>query len=283
MKRLASFAVIVVVCLAAVPGMNPVSVSMAPPPPLRSREVPSEADFRSLLQSDPIAALEASLARHRRDVRGYFCILQKQETLAGKLGQVEVIRNAVREDPFAVYLKWEQGGGSAAATLYAHGENAGRMRVKTRFLLETNTDPNSVLARGSSRYSIEDAGIANGTLRTIRAWQAARDRGQLQATYLGVQAVPELGGRECHLIQRICHPPEVDNFRMADPETRDPARYAQEAFTSVIVYLDCETWQQVGSVLRKADGSLLAAYWFRDIVLNPAFDPDQFRPAVLKR
>ena len=60
---------------------------------------------------------------------------------------------------------------------------------------------------------------------------------------------------------------------MADPERRDPAQHPLEAFTAITIYLDCETWLQTGSVLTKADGSLMAAYYFRDVKINPAFDP----------
>jgi len=81
-------------------------------------------------------------------------------------------------------MHWEQGGGSAKATLYIRGENGGRMKVKTKFLLTTDTDPNGMIPKSSSRYSIEDAGIYNGMLRTHRAWKASRDAGTLSVEYL---------------------------------------------------------------------------------------------------
>ena len=191
-----------VICLAAAPATRPVIHTDVALEIVGEGRVPTPAEFEELLKRDPVAALDASLARFKRDVRGYQCILQKQECLGGKLGKVEIIRHAVREEPYAVYMFWEQGAGSAAATLYVRGENGGRMKVKTTYFIEANTDPNGLLARASSRYSIEDAGIYHGTLRTWRAWKAARERGELSVDYLGRQKVPELGNRECFVIRR---------------------------------------------------------------------------------
>jgi hypothetical protein len=274
---------VILICLAAVPAVRPVVGSAAAAPEsIGEGRIPSDAEFAELVQRDPIAVLDASLARYKRDIRGYHCILQKQECLGRRLGKVEVIRHAVREEPFAVYMFWEQGAGSAAATLYVRGENGGRMRVKTTYFVEANPDPNGPIARSSSRYSIEDAGIYNGTLRTYRAWKAARDQGHWHVEYLGRQTIPELG-RECYVLKRTCNPPDIDNFRMADTERRDPAQHPLEAFTTITIYLDCETWLQTGSVLTKADGSLMGAYYFREVKINPAFEADQFRPAILHK
>jgi hypothetical protein len=245
--------------------------------------IPSAIEFDSLVASDPIAAIAAGLARFERDVRGYSCMLHKQERINGDLGNVERIRHAVREQPFAVSMEWLQGGGSAKAALYIRGENGGRMKVKTRFLIVTDTDPNGILARNSSRYSIEDAGIANGMRRTLRAWQAARDAGTMAVQYLGRAAIPELGGRECHCLARTCQPLEVDNFQMSDPIMRSAADSPKDAFAKVTIYLDTETWMQIGTRIDREDGSLTAAYWFQDVVINPLFAAEQFSPLILKK
>ncbi|CAN5212102.1 hypothetical protein BH11PLA2_BH11PLA2_02220 [soil metagenome] len=283
LKRLAALIVVTAVCLAAIPAVRtrpPVTASTTDSVP--DSRVSTSTEFEKLLTTDPVAVLEASLARFQREVRGYSCILQKQESLAGKPGAVEVIIHAVREEPFAVYMFWEQGEGSAKATLYVRGDNGGRMKVKTRFLV-LDTDPNGILPRKSSRYSIEDAGIANGTRRSLRAWRAAREAGTLNVTYLGKQAIPELNGRECHVLKRVCTPAEVDQFRMTDPGIRNPNEFPHEAFSTITIMLDTETWMQIGSVLHRADGSLLGAYYFRDVVVNPAFAADQFTPGILKK
>ncbi len=282
MIRAILFLPVVLLCMAAVPA-TPVAVSAGPrSEPASLGRVPSVSEFEHMLQTNPVAAFEASLARLQRDVRGYTCVLQKQERLGGKLSEVDIIRHAVREEPFATTMHWEQGGGAAKATLYVRGENGGRMKVKSKYFITTNTDPNGVLPRNSSRYSIEDAGIHHGTLRTYRKWKTACDRGDLQVEYQGRKTVPELGGRECYVLQRTIPAGEVDNFRMADREPRSAKDFPNEAFTQVTIYFDCETWLQTGSVIQRADGSLMGAYWFRDVVVNPMFSPTQFTPAVLQ-
>jgi len=51
----------------------------------------------------------------------------------------------------------------------------------------------------------------------------------------------------------------------------------------VRIYLDAERWLQLGSELYRADGHLLASYYFRDVNLQPAFAPDEFTAEGLKR
>lgn len=277
-KRLLCLIPIFAVCLAAAPEEGSQAHGEAAVPHIaRNRQIVTPVEFEALLKTDPIAALEASLTRFERDVRGYSCILQKQETLGGKLGSVEVIRHAVREEPFAAYFSWEQGGGSAKASLYVAGDS-GVMHVKTR-LGVIQLAPS--MGKSTSRYSIEDAGIYNASLRTLKAWKACHENGSLTLEYRGRETVPELNNRECHVVHRICNPPEVDNFRRVDPIRRDAASYPREAFGSVTLYFDCETMMQVGSVLWKPDGKLYGSYYFKDVKLNPTFTSGQFTPAFL--
>jgi outer membrane lipoprotein-sorting protein len=140
-----------------------------------------------------------------------------------------------------------------------------------------NVDPDGALSRSTARYSLADFGFVGNTLRTVRAWKAARDAGRLQVEYRGVQPIPECGGRACHLLVRTCDPPEVDNFSLADRGVRDPARFPAEAQTTIRLMLDAETWLQVGSEATHADGTRIGEYFFRDIVLNPSFPPGEFR------
>ena len=60
--------------------------------------------------------------------------------------------------------------------------------------------------------------------------------------------------------------------------TGNPSEKPQDAFSSVKVMIDAETWLQLGSELRRADGELVGMYYFRDVELNPTFGPDQFNP-----
>ena len=275
MARTLFIALVLVVCLAAAPSSQlryaPAALGVAP----TAGELPTDAEFANLLKADIVRGLEAVLARSRRDVRGFTATMQKQELAGG----VEVVRVAVREEPFAVRMVWEKGATgltSPTETLYVRGENQGRTRAKTRFLT-LDVDVNSAASRGAARYSIADSGFANATLRTLRAWKASRDAGTLRTEYLGTKPIPECGNRVCHVVRRTCDPAEVDNYGLAEPGTRDPKRFPKEAIRTVTLMFDVETWLQVGSDVRHADGSLIGAYYFRDVVANPDFGPNQFR------
>ena len=62
-----------------------------------------------------------------------------------------------------------------------------------------------------------------------------------------------------------------------------PAQRPQDAFAEVTLMFDAETWLQVGSVQRDANGELVGSYYFRDVALNPHLPPDQFTPAALRK
>ena len=83
--------------------------------------------------------------------------------------------------------------------------------------------------------------------------------------YVGLKKIPEVGDRECYILKR----PHYDK-----PE--------EDGVMSATFYIDKETWLQVGSVLKGAEGELIGAYYFRDIQLNPDFRPGTFSAAVLK-
>lgn len=281
--RAAAFGLVAGVCLAAAPvALLPPAAPPAPTTPPPAGGLPSAEQFAHLARTDPVAMLEAVLARYKKDFPdGYRCRFHKQERMGSKLGPAEVIRAAFRERPFAVLFRWEQGSTTATGTLYVDGED-GRMSVKS-FIGVTKVDPAGFLPRQSARYSIRDFGLYNGALRTHTKWKAARDAGTLRTEYQGTHPVPELGGRVCHRICRTCDPPDIDNFELADRTSRDPAVFPKEAIGSVVIHIDAETWQQVGSEVRLPNGDLLAAYYFRDIEPNPAYPADQFTEAALRK
>jgi hypothetical protein len=254
-----------------------------------------EVDFAALARTDPVAMLDAAVRRYRAEVRGFRATLHKQERLAGTLYQPEVLRVAVRETPYAAKMLWESGArtvkvgglslGTVEGVLYAAGENNGNLQVwrpGAVFASVVGVPPTGDQAKAASRYGLTEAGLGSAADRTRRAWKAARDRGQLRVEFLGTRPVSEVGGRVCHVIRRTCESPEVDAFLAADPKL-DPATSPGDVFTTVTVFYDVETWLQLGSELRRADGELIGAYFFRGVELNPAFGPDEFKPAAFKK
>jgi hypothetical protein len=206
-----------------------------------------------------------------------------------------VIRVAGREQPFAVLFLWESGAreaqvggfsmGKIEGVLYAAGENDGNVlawRPGALFAAVAPTAPGSSAARMASRYTATESGLGHILDRTRRAWTAARDAGRLTWKFDGTRPVPEVGGRVCHVITRTCQPPEADPFISTDPRPAPGSRPGDE-FATVTVMIDAERWLQIGSEQRAANGDLLGAYYFRDVAPNPAFAPDQFTRAALRK
>ncbi|MCZ2340724.1 MAG: DUF1571 domain-containing protein [Bacteroidales bacterium] len=283
------------VCFAAIPVPDHAdqgSGSALPPLALEApvSETPlTNADFTRLAQTDPLAMLSAAIRRYREEIHGYTARLDKQERVGGTLYAPEVIQLAVRDTPYAVRMTWEKGARSVLfapveGVLYADGENGGNIKVwrPTSFLKFVDSGPNDSTARGASRYSITEAGLASALERTYRAWSEADRVHDLQWKYVATRPVPECGGRVCHIIHRTCSRPELDPFRMSEPRP-DATQRPDEAFTSITLMFDAETWLQIGSRLERADQQLVACYYFRDIVFNPEFPADTFTPASFQK
>src|SRR5207237_2060865 len=125
-------------------------------------------------------------------------------------------------------------------------------------------DPEGREARQTGRYTIKEFGIKKGMDRTLDSWHEAARHHALHITYLGEQRIAEVGDRLCYVLQRAPY-----------------ARPEEDGIVELTVYLDKETWLQVGSVLRGEEGRLIGAYYFRDVQLNPDFGPEQFTESVL--
>jgi hypothetical protein len=242
-------------CRPAAPAPRPVSTAPAAP--------------QALPASDPVDFLRKSLERYDREgIRGYRLVLEKQERIDGKLQPPEVVAVSYRARPHSVLLRWLQGARRAQSVLYVEGANGGKMLVHPtgvlgRFEKVVALDPEGPQAHHSGRYTIKQFGLRETLERTLHDWKAAREEGALHAEYAGTQKVAPAGDRPCYTLVRTL--PEPD----------------EEGVTEVTVYIDEETWFQVGTVLRGQGGNLLGTYTYRDIHLNPEFGPDQFTPAAL--
>lgn len=292
--RIALLLVVVGVCLTAAPAPAPfaagtvVAAPIVLDPPLSVGPV-TNADFARLAETDPVGMLAAAIRRYRADVRGYTAELHKQERVGGRLHPPEVIRLAVRESPYSVRMVWQSGarkvlGFTVEGVLFVAGQNHGKIKVwrpDALFLKHADVPTSDGTARSTSRYPITEAGVGQAVERTYRAWSAAADAEQLKWEYLGTRPVTEVGGRVCHVLRRTCPTPELDPFLVGEPAP-DPASRPSEAFSTVTVMLDAETWLQVGSELRRADGELVGSYFFRDVTINPPFTAESFTTGALR-
>jgi hypothetical protein len=206
-------------------------------------------------------------------VTGYRAVLVKQELLNGKLHPVETMDVWFRDEPYSVLLRWRDNcAGRADRALYVRGANddktLGRPKNRAARMLVGDVvarDTDGPDARAAGRYSLREFGMKKGTERTLAAWEAAQKRGNLHFEYLGIRPIPECDNRPCYVLRRTCDPPE------------------DEGIVTVQVAFDVDNWLQVSNVLTAGDGRRVAAYHFREIVLNPAFAADQFERSALTR
>ena len=252
---------------------------------------PDDVEWESWARTDPVRFLDACRLHVQSHCHGYHATLVKQERIGGVLHPTEEIAVTVREKPFATLMIWKHGarkilGTTVRGTLFVAGQNDGKMIVwrpdaLASFLRFYAVSPSDIQARAASRYSITESSLSHTVDRTFQAWSAAAEVGRLHCEYLGKRAIPEVGGRVCHVIQRTCDPAEVDSFLRDDPR-QNLSPDSADAFRTITIMIDAETRLQVGSELRRADGERIGTYYFRDVVQNPRFATDQFIPAAFK-
>jgi hypothetical protein len=263
-------------------------------PPLLARQqhhqddhkpLPKADEFEELVRTDPLTMYDKCLTRYKREVKGGMrATLVKRERVKGEPKppadpQEEVISIAVRGDvpdetgkvcP-EVVMKWQSGArrsflGEIRGTFYSERpppEGTGK-KVLVKLPISTiTTSPNTQLAQTQSRYCICDAGLLGAMTRTYSAWKQRKEAGTLKVEYL------------------------VDPFQIDGKADLSPENIEKSGFTSVTVMIDVERWIQVGSELVRTgpDGrdTLIASYYFRDVELNPPFEPDTFSEAGLKK
>jgi hypothetical protein len=234
------------------------------------KELPADSKMARLAETDPMAFLEACIARYDREVKGYWCTLIKQERINGELHKPEETRVGFREEPFSVLMEWRKNENKAKRVLYVKGENKDMIIALPAGLAALSglweRPVDGAEARASSRYPINEFGIRLGMLRTLAPWRAAAKRGTLHIVYVGEQKVPELDGRLCYVLKRI-----------------DYEKPEDDGITEATYFFDKETWLQTGSILKGEGGKTIATYFFRDVEVNPKFDADLFARDSVKR
>ncbi len=225
-----------------------------------------------LLHYHPVEFLKMCLERYEREIEGYSLDFYKRERIKGKLQDLERLEVHFREKPFSVYMKWLDGARLAGSALYVEGENKNKLLARGKGALgifgvqERYVD--GADAKNSGRYTIAQFGVYLGTKRTMASMLRAQERGALFVEYHGEFKVPELRYKD--------HDPICYKFVR---KPYDPPE--EEGVNELTIYIDKETWLQVGSVIRDTKGDVLAEYFFRNIQINPEFKKDQFTRAGL--
>lgn len=146
--------------------------------------LPNGADIEKLARTNPMAFFEICLRRYAREIKGYTCIMQKQERLDGKVNPKEIIEAHFKEQPHSVVFNWIEGSRLAERALYVEGENEGKMLARPKGVAArliagdvVARDPDSPDARKSGRYSLKDFGVKKAMERSLATWKTAQEAG----------------------------------------------------------------------------------------------------------
>ncbi|MEW4490675.1 DUF1571 domain-containing protein [Thalassoglobus sp. JC818] len=120
-----------------------------------------------------------------RERHQYTARLEKQVEIDGTLKEPEMIEAKVRQEPFSVYLKWDDSGQEA---LYVKGKNRDRMvaRVTQGIAILRNVwklDPESRQAMQGCRYPITEFGLLRMTERVSDFYQNRAEEAGLQCSH----------------------------------------------------------------------------------------------------
>lgn len=223
--------------------------------------------LETILHYQPLLFFRMALDRHDREVGSYSLTFLKQETVNGRKFEQEKIKVHFREKPFSVFFDWESGATLAQRVLYVAGENEDQMRVRPRGLagfLTVSRPVDGADAKSSGRYTIKQFGLKQALERTLHSMDEADARGALHIRYDGIVKVDKLNHRPCYKFVRTPYQP---------PE--------EEGVNELTLYIDIDTWLQVGSILKDSQGKVLAEYFFDDIRINPEYPAGLFTPKSL--
>ena len=196
------------------------SVSLASP-------IPNTVDVSKAIPMSMAAKDDAqNLAQVRQIVDGsrrffeehpkYSCRVTRQETIGHRQMPEEVMLLHFRREPRSVYYQWLDERNKGRECIYVEGRNDGKVVTlggENDFLLtgrRVRVDPDGILARSRSRYSITESGLDKTTARLERVVslleQGDPSRGQVH--FEGLEKRSECVQELYHIIHHI--PPGAD-------------------------------------------------------------------------
>lgn len=228
------------------------------------REVPAVTlTPEQLAAQDPIAFFEAAIEQYDRSVRDYTCTFTKQELIGDEMSEEQVMRAMFREKPYSVRLEWIKNPDKANRVLYvadrwvedgkqmAVVEPGAIARLFVSYVMRPIHGPD---AAKSSRRSIDQFGVRNSMVLTVKYAKIAKARGVLEKfEFVGNGKV---AGRDTLIFERRL------------PYTGERGAWPDR---TLIVHLDkehrlptlCEAYADVER------NQLLGRYQFTDIQINP--------------
>jgi len=152
--------------------------------------VPIDADssesIEVLAARDPVAFFETALERYDRSVRDYTCTFTKQERIGGRLGSEQVIAAMFRGNPLSVRFKWIKNADKCSRVLYVDDrwiKDGAEMAVVEPGVIARLFVPyvmrgiHGADAKKSSRRTIDQFGVRNSMVLTLKYVRLAREKG----------------------------------------------------------------------------------------------------------
>ena len=174
--------------------------------PGRTREAES---LEAHATRDPLGFIQMALDRYDRGVRDYTCTFSKQERLGGQLSPDQVIATSFREKPYSVRMEWQKNPDRVARALYVVDrwtENGRHMAliepagaIAQLFVSYVMRPIDGDEARKNSRRLIDQFGLRNTLVLTLKFANLSREKGLLSFTYKGNS---EIGGRPTMVFER---------------------------------------------------------------------------------
>lgn len=212
---------------------------------------------------DPLGFLQIALDRYDRGVHDYTCTFSKQERLNGRLSRDQVIAAFFREKPYSVRMEWKQNAERVSRVLYVTDrwiENGRRMavvepagQIAQLFVSHVMRPIDDEEARKSSRRTIDQFGLRNTLVLTLKYAILAREKRLLDFAYQGNS---EIAGRPTLVFER--------RLPYAGEDGAWPDRIQ-------VLHLDRELLLPALSASYADDArqTLLGRYQYTDIKLNP--------------
>lgn len=236
----------------------------------------AEADSRAeKVRLNPLGYLQ-KVAQRCAGLQQYTVTLVRQERrglpLFQTLREPETIACWFRKSPFSVRMKWLDEKTDFGETAYVQGDRGDKVRFTPRdgFLGfppgVQHVDMQTPVTWGVTKYPVSDFGLERLMQRTLDS--LARSNGDYTIEYIGL----------AHLEN---HPRAVHHLKLKYP----PSQYAapiQELFVDIATDLPACT------LIRRSDGQLDAAYYYRDVDPSVALRADDFlleaeRPINVRR
>lgn len=228
------------------------------------------------MAAHPLRVLYQRASERQAGMDSYIVRLRRREAVDGRKLPEELIRVAVKREPYSVHLKWLGTEGRGREAIYVKGKYNNKMELRLAandiVLLPAgmrwSIAPDDALARARSRYSVTETGLASLIERYGRVVTAIETGDPREGTmkYLGLVKRPEFEAN-------------VEAVHQVLPAKGDPhlPRGGQRWW-----YFDATNGLPVLLITHDPDGEV--EYYCHDHIQWPVrLDDDNFNPDVLWR